>query len=182
VSQAYREITHVLELRNIRPRDVDQRLVALHNPLLNQRLHPKMVVLDSKLLKIAPGEHQRPEILIDGLEQSLRRRHSHPGRVDILVAAVAVDAIILSDPAPACASKGLDGENIAFFHALVRLGLDEWNLFVAVDFVAQDVVAGQAANGFDREGFAFDLDFVAFHCFLDHLAYMIDTGVDAGFL
>jgi hypothetical protein len=172
----------MLKLRNIRSRDVDQRLVALHDTLLDQCLHPKMVVPDSKVLKIAPGEDQRPEIIINGLEQSLRRCHPHAGRVNILVAAVAINAIVISDPAAASAAEGLDGEHISFFHALVCLGFDEGNLLVAVDFVAQDVVAGEAADGFDGEGFPVELDFVAFHCFLDYFADVVDAGVDAGFL
>jgi hypothetical protein len=172
----------MLELRNIRPRYIHQRLVALHNTLLNQRLHPKVVVPDPKMFKIAPREYQRPEILINRLEQSFRRRHPHAGRVDILVAAVAVDAIILSDSTSASAAESLDSEHVAFFHALVRLRFDEGDLLVAVDFVAQDIVASQAADGFDGERFAFELDFVAFHCFLDYLADVVDAGVDAGFL
>lgn len=132
----------MLKLRNIRARDIDQRLVALHNTLLNQRLHPQMIVSDSQVLKVAPREHQRPEILINRLEQSLRRRHPHARRINTLVAAIAVNAVILSDPTPAGAAESLDGENVTFFHSLVRLGFDEGDLLVAVDFVAQDVVAG----------------------------------------
>jgi hypothetical protein len=142
VSRGLGSITHMLELRNIRPRDVDQRLVALHNTLFHQRFHPKMVVPDSKMLKVPPREHQRPEILVNSLEQSLRRRHPHARRINILVAAVAIDACIFSDSTPASTAEGFDGEDVAFFHALVGLGFDEGDLFVAVDSIAQDVVAG----------------------------------------
>jgi len=172
----------MLKLRNVRPRDIDQRLVALHNTLLDERLHPQVVVLDSKVLEIAPGEDQRAEILVDGLEQGFRRGKTHAGRINALVAPVAVDAVVVSDAASAGAAEGLDGEHVAFFHALVGLRFDKGHLLVAVDFVAEDVVAGQAADGFDGDGFALELDFVAFHCFLDDAADVVDAGVDAGFL
>ena len=141
-----------------------------------------MIVPDSKVLKIAPRENQRPEVLIDSLEQGFRRGHPNARRVDTLIAAIAVDAVILSDPASAGAAKGLDSEDVAFFHSLIGLGFDEGDLLVAVDLVVQDVVAGQATDGFDREGFAFEFYFVAFHCFLDDGADVVDAGVDAGFL
>jgi hypothetical protein len=62
------------------------------------------------------------------------------------------------------------------------LGLDEGNLFVAMDFVSQDVMPSDVADRFDGDCLSVELDFVAFHYFLDCLADVIDAGVDTGFL
>lgn len=172
----------MLKLRNIRARNIHQRLVVVDNAFRDERLHAKMIVLHTQMLQIASGEHQRPEVLINRLEQSPSRPGSHVRGIDVLDAAIAIDSNIISDASPARAAESFDGENVAFFHALIGHRLDEGDLLVSVDFVAQDVVACEAADCFDGDGLAFQLDFVAFHCFLDDLADVVDAGVDAGFL
>ena len=138
----------MLKLRHIRPLHINQRLIALDNPLLDQRLHPQMIVPDAEVLEIPPRKHQRAEIRIDRLQQLPRRRKvAHASRIGALDTPVAVDAqrgIVADAGAPADAAEGFDGEDVAFFHSLVRgvgFGGDEWDLFGAVDSVGEDVVA-----------------------------------------
>ena len=100
----------------------------------------------------------------------------------ILIAPVAVNSCAICEISFASGAKGLDGEHVAFFHALGSLGLDEGDLFVAVDLVAQDIVASDVSNRLDRDDLAVELDFVALHDFLDHLTDMIHSGIDASLL
>lgn len=172
----------MLELRHVRTRNFHQRLIALNNSLIDERLHTEMIVLDSKMLQVPPGKDKRAKVLINRLKQRLRRSQANARSVHSLVATVAVDAVVVSDTAFAGASEGLDGEDVSFFHSLIGLRFGEGNLLVAVDLVAEDVVAGEAADGFHGDCLAVQLDFVAFHCFLDNAADFVDAGVDSGFL
>ena len=103
-------------------------------------------------------------------------------RVGMLTASVAVDADVVSQIGFSCATERFDGEDVAFLHALVGLGLDEGDLLVTVDTVAEDVVAGDVADGFDGDCFAVEFDFVALHYFLDGFTDVVDSGVNACFL
>ena len=98
----------------------------------------------------------------------------------MLIAPIAVNSHVISEISFASAAEGFDGEHIAFFHALGSSGLDKGDLFVAMDLVAQDVMACDVADCFDRDGFAFEGDFVGFHDFLHGGAELGDAGVDAG--
>lgn len=100
----------------------------------------------------------------------------------ILIAPVAVDSHIVPEISSASTAKGFDGEHVTFFHPLAGLGLDEGDLFVAVDLVAQDVMASDVLNCFDRDDLSVEFDLVALHHFLDCLADVIDPGIDSGFL
>ena len=100
----------------------------------------------------------------------------------MLIAPVAVNSYIVSDISFASAAEGFDGKHIAFFHALGGSSLDERDLFVAMDLVAQDVMASDVPNRFDRDDLSVELDFVALHYFLDCLTDVIDPGIDASFL
>ena len=172
----------MLELRHVRARDVHQRLIALNNSLIDERLHAQMIVLDPKVLQVPPGEDERAKVVVNRLEQRLCRSQAHARSVDSLVTTIAIDAVIISDTAFAGASKRLDGEDVALFHTLICLRFGEGNLLVAVNLVAEDVVAGEAADGFHGDRFAVQLDFVAFHGLLDYAADLVDAGIDSGFL
>lgn len=100
----------------------------------------------------------------------------------MLIASVAVNSYVVFEISFASAAEGFDGEHLAFFHALGGLGLDEGDLFVTMDFVAQDVMASDIPNCFDRDDLSIELDFVALHYFLDCLADVIHPGIDASFL
>lgn len=100
----------------------------------------------------------------------------------MVIAPVAVYSYVISEISFASAAEGFDGEHVAFFHALVGLGLDEGDLFVAMDLVAQDVMASNVPNRFDRDGLSVELEFVALHYFLDCLTDVINPGIDASFL
>ncbi len=100
----------------------------------------------------------------------------------MLIAFVAVNSYVVSEISFASAVEGFDGDHLAFFHALGGLGLDEGDLFVAMDFVAQDVMASDIPNCFDRDDLSTELDFVALRYFLDWLADVIHPGIDASFL
>lgn len=100
----------------------------------------------------------------------------------MLIAPVAVNSYVISDISFASAAEGFDGEHIAFFHALSGSGFDEGDLFAAMDLVAQDVMASDVPNRFDRDDLSVELDFVALHYFLDCLTDVIHPGIDASFL
>ena len=89
---------------------------------------------------------------------------------------------LFDDLTSSSGAEGFDREDIAFFHALIRLSLDERNLLVAMNPVAQDVMASDVLDSFDRNGLAINLDLVTFHYFLDITADLVNPGVDAGFL
>jgi hypothetical protein len=100
----------------------------------------------------------------------------------MLIAPVAVNSYVISGISFASAAEGFDGKHIAFFHALGGSSLDEGDLFVAMDLIAQDVMASDVPNRLDRDDLPVKLDFVALHYFLDCLADVIDPGIDASFL
>ena len=100
----------------------------------------------------------------------------------ILVPTVAVNSFAISEVSFAGAAEGFDGEYVAFFHALGGSGLDEGDLFVAMDLIAKDVMASDVPNRFDRDNFPVEFDLVALHHFLDCLTDVIYPGIDASFL
>lgn len=172
----------MLKLRNIRPSNIHQRRIRIHNPMRYKRPHPEMIILRPRPLQRAPRKDNSPEILINSLEQRPRRRVVQPRSANVFIPSVPVYPDVLPRRAAAGTPERLDGEDIAFFHALGRACFDEGHLLIPVDVVAEDVVAGDAADGFDGERFAVELDFVALHYFLHYGAHVVHAGVDAGFL
>ncbi len=127
---------HMFELRDVRAWNINQWSIGVDDAIRDQGLHPKVIVLDSKTLKIPPSEDQRPEILIDRPQERLGGGMMETGRVDMLVAPVAVDSHIIPHPSLTRGTESFDGKDIAFFHPLGACGLHEGDLFVAVDMVA----------------------------------------------
>lgn len=172
----------MLELCDIRAGNIHQRSIRLHNPTRHERFHTKMVILHSHTLQIPSRKDQRPEILIDSLQQRLRRSMIQARSSDMLITSIAINTHIIPHISFASTAKGFDREDLAFLHALGGIGLDEGDLFATMDLVAEDVVAGDVADGFDGDGLVVEFDFVAFHYFLDGGADVGHSGVDAGFL
>jgi hypothetical protein len=75
-----------------------------------------------------------------------------------------------------------NGEDVSLVHALISFALDERHLFVAVNFVAQDVVAREPSDGLYWNGFTVEFNFVTLHYLLDDATYVVHASVDAGFL
>jgi len=176
------DYTHMLKLCDIRARNIDQRSIGLNNAIRDERSHVEVVILHSNALKVTPGEDQSSEVLIDRLQQRLGGGTMKTSSAGMLIAPVAVNSYVVSNISFASAAEGFDGEHIAFFHALGGSGLDEGDLFVAMDLVAQDVMASDIPNRFDRDDLSVELDFVALHYFLDCLTDVIHPGIDASFL
>jgi hypothetical protein len=172
----------MLKLCDIRARNIDQRSIGLNNAIRDERSHAKVVILHSNALKVTPGEDQSSEVLIDRLQQRLGGGMMKTSSAGMLIAPVAVNSYVVSEISFASAAEGFDGEHVAFFHALGGSGLDERHLFVAMDLVAQDVMASDVPNRFDRDDLSVELDFVALHYFLDCLTDVIHPGIDASFL
>ena len=172
----------MLKLCDIRARHIDQRSIGLNNAIRDERSHAEVVILHSSALKVTPGEDQSSEVLIDRLQQRLGGGMMKTSSAGMLIAPVAVNSYVISDISFASAAEGFDGEHIAFFHALGGSGLDKGDLFVAMDLVAQDVMASEVPNRFDRDDLSVELDFVALHYFLDCLTDVIHPGIDASFL
>lgn len=105
-----------------------------------------------------------------------------PSGADMFVASIAVDANVISEVGFACTAEGLDCEDVAFFHSLGSLRLDEGYLLVAVNVVAQNVMASDIADCFYRDAFALQFDLVALHYFLDSFTDVIDPSIDTSFL
>lgn len=130
----------MFKLRNIAPRHVHQRRILLHNAPINQRLHAEMILLHTQPLQVAPRKYQRAEVVLDDLEQRLRGCVVQVAAIRVgRGEAVAVYAGGVADRAPAGAAEGFDGEDVALFHGLGGAGFDEGDLFVAVDFIAEDL-------------------------------------------
>jgi hypothetical protein len=172
----------MLKLCDIRARNIDKWPIGLNNATRDERSHAEMVILRSKALKVAPREYQSSEVLIDRLQKRLGGGMMKTSRAVMLIAPVAVNSYVISEISFASSTESFDGEHIAFFHALVGLGLDEGDLFGAMDLVAKDVMASNAPNRFDRDGLSVKLYFIALHNFLDYLTDMINPGIDASFL
>ena len=135
----------MLKLRNIAPRHIHQRRILLYHASINQRLHAEMILLHTQPLQVAPRKHQRAEILLDDLQQGLRGCVAQAAAIGTRGGeAVAVYAGRIADRAPAGAAEGFDGEDVAFFHGLGGAGVDEGDLLVAVDFVAEDLWGNSA--------------------------------------
>lgn len=100
----------------------------------------------------------------------------------MLIAPVTVNSYIISEISFSSAAEGFNGEHITFFHALGGSSLDEGDLFLAMDLVAQDIMASDVSNRFDGDNLSVELNFVALHHFLDCLTDMINPGIDARFL
>lgn len=172
----------MLELSDVRSWYIDQGRIVLNNATSNERFHTQMVVLDSQTLEIAPGEDQRPEILVDGLEKRLCGCVLQASRADMLITTISVDTDIIHQIAIASGTEGFDRKDVAFSHALACLSLDERDLLVAMNLVAQNVMASDVLDCFHRNGLAIEFDLVTFHHFLDVPADLVNPGVYAGLL
>ena len=172
----------MLKLCDIRARNIDQRCIGLNNAIRDERSHVEVVILHSNALKVTPGEDQSSEVLIDRLQQRFGGGTMKTSSAGMLIAPVAINSYVVADISFASAAEGFDGEHIAFFHALGGSGLDERDLFVAMDLVAQDVMASEIPNRFDRDDLSVEFDFVTLHYFLDCLTDVIHPGIDASFL
>lgn len=172
----------MLKLCDIRARNIDQWSIGLDNAVRDERSHAEVVMLHSDALKVALGKDQGSKVLIDRLQQRLGGGMMKTSSTGMLIAPVAVNSHVISDISFASAAEGFNGEHIAFFHTLAGFGLDEGNSFVAMDMVAQDVMASDVPNRFDRNDLSVELDFVALHYFLDCLTDVIHPGIDASFL
>ncbi len=172
----------MLKLSDIGARNIDQWSIGLDNAIRDERFHAEVVIFHSNALKITPGEDQSSEILIDRLQQRLSGGMMKTSSAGMLITPIAVNSYVVSEISFPSAAKGFDGENIAFFHALSGSGLDEGHLFVAMDLVAQNVVASDISNRFDRDDLSIKLHLVTLHYFLDCLTDVIYPGIDASFL
>jgi hypothetical protein len=141
-----------------------------------------MILPTRKALELAPSEDQGTKVFIDRLQQRLCGRMLEACIADMLIATIAVDTNIISEVGFTRTTESLNREDVAFFHALIGLCLDERNLFVAMDVVAQDIVTGDVSHSLDRDGFAVDLNLVAFHHLLDGGTDVVDPSVNTGFL
>lgn len=170
----------MFKLRNVRPRDINKWRIGLNNTTIDKRAHTKMVALDPRdTFELATGKDQSTKVFVNGLEKRFRGCVVQASRVGVLTASVAIYTDVVSQIGLPCATERFDGEDVAFLHALVGLGLDEGNLLVAVDAVAEDIVAGDVADGFDGDCFAVEVDLVTLHYFLDGLTNVVDPGVNA---
>jgi hypothetical protein len=61
---------------------------------------------------------------------------------DIFPATVPIYSHVIFENSFAGSAKRLNRKYVALFHALTGSSLDEWNLLVAMNLVAQDVVTG----------------------------------------
>lgn len=172
----------MFELCDIRARHIDQRCVGIDDAVRDERSHAKVVVLHSDALEVSPGEDQRAKVVVDRLQERLGRGMVKAGSAGVLVAPVAVHSDGIFDISFAGAAEGLDGKDVALFHALRGSRLDKGDLLVAVDLVAQDVMAADIPNRFDGDYLSVEFDFIALHDFLDCLADVIDSRIDASFL
>ena len=172
----------MFKLRNIRASNIDQRPILLDNAVSDERPHAKMIALRSKMLEVTSGEDQGPKVIVDSLQQRLSGGVMEATSPRILVAAVAVHAGVVVEVGFAGAAKGLYRKYVALFHALVGFGLNEGDLFVTMDFVAENVVARDVLHGFDWDGLPIYFHFVALHYFLYHLADVVNPGIDSSFL
>jgi len=135
-----------------------------------------------KTLKLTPGKYQSAKICINCPQQRLGGRLIENSCANILIAPIAVDTNIVPEMGFACTAKGLNGKDIALFHALIGLGLDKRDLLVSMNAITQDVMTGDVADCFDWDGFAVQLNFIALHDFLNHLTDMIYPGIDTSLL
>ena len=95
---------------------------------------------------------------------------------------VRVGTHIVSKVSSACSAESFDSKDLSFFHFLVTGILHERNLFVSMDAIRFDIVTSDVADSFDREDFAVDYHFVAFHDFLNGGANITHSCIDARFL
>lgn len=172
----------MLELCDMRARDVKQRSIGLDDAARDERSHVEMVIFHSNAFEIMPRENQSPEVLINGLQKRLSGRTKDTSSADMLVTSVTIDAHIVSEIAFTSGPECLDSKYVAFFHALTGGCLDKRDLLVTVNLVGQDVVTAKVPNRFDRNRFLVEFDFIALHYLLNSLADVIHPGIYASFL
>ena len=86
----------MFKLRHIAALHIDERTVLLNDALIHERLQWQQELLSTHTLKISLREHNRAEVLIDGLEQRPSIRMVQMRSAGMLIAAIAVDANIIS--------------------------------------------------------------------------------------
>ena len=89
---------------------------------------------------------------------------------------------VISHEAFACATKGLNGKGLSFFHLGLVAALDDRDALTAVYGVLIDVVSVQVADAFHRKRRSTDLDLVALHHLLDGRTDITHPDVNASFL
>ena len=89
---------------------------------------------------------------------------------------------IVLEESSASTPERLDGEHFSLLHLVSIVVLDKGNLFAAMDVVSKNIMARNVSDRFDRDELSGNLDFVAFHHFLDRGANVTHSCVNAGVL
>jgi hypothetical protein len=89
---------------------------------------------------------------------------------------------IIPEESSASTPERLDGEHFSLLHLVSIVVLDEGNLFAAMDMVSKNIMARNISDRFHRYDLSGNLNFVAFHHFLDRGANVTHSCVNAGVL
>jgi hypothetical protein len=89
---------------------------------------------------------------------------------------------IIPEESSASTPERLDGEYFSLLHLVSIVVLDEGNLFAAMDMVSKNIMARNISDRFHRYDLSVNLNFVAFHHFLDRGANVTHSCVNAGVL
>ena len=84
--------------------------------------------------------------------------------------------------ASSSAPKSFDGKDFSFFHLGLIGVLDKWDGLAAMDAILLDIVASDVSYWFYGIDLPTNLNFIAFHGFLDGGADVADADIDTGVL
>jgi len=84
-------------------------------------------------------------------------------------------------PTP-CGPKGFESKYLSLLHLGLVLILDKRDGLSAMDLIPLDVVPADVPHRFHREGFAANLNLVAFHRLLDGSTDVADPDINSGIL
>ena len=82
----------MLELSNMTPLSINKRSITLHDALIDQLLHCKMILLHSQALEIPTTEDNAAKVIVNSLEQRLCSSGQVTRNRNVVLTSVAVDA------------------------------------------------------------------------------------------
>lgn len=157
-----------------------------------------MILLDSKPLEVAATEHNASKIRIDGVQQALRGKRVQRTTGRIFITTIAIDAKLSISSAgvehitarslhphiihqSCCARtpKRLNSINLALFHFLLALILDERNLLAPMDMVLQNIMPCNIPHSLDGQRLPPNVDLIALHGLLNRRPDVTHPRIDA---
>mmetsp|Transcript_36851 Transcript_36851/g.83100 ORF Transcript_36851/g.83100 Transcript_36851/m.83100 type:complete len:333 (+) Transcript_36851:849-1847(+) len=169
----------VLVLSCVAPLDVDQRGISLNKANVAEILEPQEVLSASQAIQVAAAEGEGAKVAIDNPEKLLGLGHPQGDVASVEVLHVVTALEVLMHDSLAGRAERLDRVELALLHLGRVASLDNGHALARMDLVRVDRVTVEVPDRLHGVDLSVDLNLVGLHDFLDSLADIAQSHVDA---